>query len=475
MIGGGLSAADSESRRRMRRAVNAVTAHRRYTPAQLQEMGDSHEPTYADRISQQPTGYHGWAPGSSDDEEETHHGLPSGSQSSAQLYNERAVRRSNWGSSIPVTAWTPSSSSRHSYRNPDQSHFVENGVGGAPTVTESSLRTTALLQSVRRNTQFSARSRNQLQSYILDRERVGHENEDQERVQARIRRQANRAIEERQQEDLRQRWQTEAYRQRYLDTPSATPGGEKRWLDEAIKYLERLRFCESYQESLSSAAAGGFVRGEFFTHNHEDFILDTTTIEPPPESSWLKVGGVFSGSQHAAGGSSLPPYYVQTQAEIPSLNRGGSTTRTIPQIRRGSPMNPSTRIPRSTYASLTTPNPHPVDNDERWPVKVTIHSIDYTTMTLSGTMEASNVPDKSSPTHESSITTFLEGEIIDFNTYTLETKSFNADPRVDGTYWRKLPPFKELTDEEMVRNLVSKRWLKEELGMKWILMRWKGS
>ena len=96
-------------------------------------------------------------------------------------------------------------------------------------------------------------------------------------------------------------------------------------------------------------------------------------------------------------------------------------------------------------------------------------------MTLSGTMEAFNVPDKSSPTHESSITTFLEGEIIDFNTYTLETKSFNADPRVDGTYWRKLPPFKELTDDEMVRNLVSKRWLREELGMKWILMRWKGT
>ena len=95
-------------------------------------------------------------------------------------------------------------------------------------------------------------------------------------------------------------------------------------------------------------------------------------------------------------------------------------------------------------------------------------------MTLSGTMEASNVPDKSSPTHGSSITTFLEGEIIDFNTFTLETKSFNADPRVDGTYWRKLPPFKELTDDEMVRNLVSKRWLTEELGMKWILMRWKG-
>lgn len=475
MTGESLSPADSESRRRMRRAVNAVTAHRRYTPAQLQEMGDSHEPTYADRISQQQTGYHGWAPGSSDDDQETHHGLPSASQSSAQLYNERATRRNNRGSALPVTAWSHSTSNSYSHRNPNQSHFIGNGVGGAPTVTESSLRTTALLQSVRRNTQFSARSRNQLQSYILDREMVGQEAEDRDQIQERIHRQATRAIEERQQEDLRQRWHTESYRQRYLENSSTGPPGEKRWLDEAIKYLERLRFCESHQESLSSAAAGGFVRGQFFTNNHEDFILDTTTIEPPPESSWLKVGGVFSGSQHAAGGSSLPAYYIQNRAANLPSNRGGSTTRTIPRITERSSTSTSTRIPRSTYAShLFTPSPCSLDDDERWPVKVTIHSIDYTSMTLSGTMEAFNVPDKSSPTHESSITTFLEGEIIDFNAFTLETKSFNADPRVDGTYWRKLPPFKELTDDEMVRNLVSKRWLTEELGMKWILMRWKG-
>ena len=462
----------------MRRAVNAVTAHRRYTPAQLQEMGDSHAPNSADRISQQQTGYHGWAPGSSDGEEETHHGLPSISQSSAQVYNEHARRRNNWESTMPVTARPLGTSHRYSYQNPDQSHFVDNGVGGAPTVTESSLLTTALLQSVRRNTQFSARSRIHLQNYLLDRERVGHENEDLERAnhQERAHRQMMRDHEEQQQEELRLRWHTESHRQRHTDIPSTEPPGQKRWLDEAIKYLERLRFCESYQESLSSAAAGGFVRGEFFSHNYEDFILDTTTIEPPPESSWLRVGGVFSGSQHAAGGSSLPPYYVQSQSENTASTRGPPISRSMLRLTDRSSTTTATRIPRSTYASsLSTTSPTcPLEGDERWPVKVTIHSIDYSSMTLSGTMEAFNVPDKSSPTRESSITTFLEGEIIDFNTYTLETKSFNADPRVDGTYWRKLPPFKELTDDEMVRNLVSKRWLSEELGMKWILMRWKG-
>ena len=96
-----------------------------------------------------------------------------------------------------------------------------------------------------------------------------------------------------------------------------------------------------------------------------------------------------------------------------------------------------------------------VNSGEEWPVKVSIHGVDYSNMTLTGTMEASNVPDKSSPSHESSITTYLEGEIIDFNHNSLETKTFNANARVDGTYWRKLEPFKHLSDESIVKNLLS--------------------
>ena len=96
-------------------------------------------------------------------------------------------------------------------------------------------------------------------------------------------------------------------------------------------------------------------------------------------------------------------------------------------------------------------------------------------MTLAGTMEAFNVPDKSSPTNKSSITTYLEGEIIDFNTFTLETKSFEASTHIDATYWRKLPPFKDLKNEDaVVKSLLSKEWLSKELMEKWVLMRWKG-
>ncbi|MCJ1228139.1 hypothetical protein MMC12_004800 [Toensbergia leucococca] len=469
-------------RENQRRAVaRAVAVERRYTLTQLQELGDLHEPSYADRISRQRHGYLGWAPGSSEDEGDAFHSLPNTSnrsRSSAELYYDRYARRQ------------PRIAERETGGNPrtsswGQSHFIENGVGAAPTVTESSLRTTALLQSVRRNSRFSARSRTELQNYILGRERPGQENGNREQVsparshrapnataphslsnglsqdiQQRLERErtsleheererlriagitngANHAHQAEQQHQQNQRQRDnrapiDAYRQRYLDNPSARSPGPSKALDEVIKYLERLRFCKNYRESLSSAAAGGFVREEFFSLNPEDFILDTKHIGPPPETSWLKVGGSFSGFQHAAGGSSLPAYHLYDRSAYVPTNSTASSRNGMHHFRH-----------ESTMANATSRGP---ESDERWPVKVTIQSIDYDNMTLSGTMEAFNVPDKSSPTQESSITTFLEGEMIDFNTYTLETKSFKADARVDGTYWRKLEPFKKLTDDEM--------------------------
>jgi len=88
-------------------------------------------------------------------------------------------------------------------------------------------------------------------------------------------------------------------------------------------------------------------------------------------------------------------------------------------------------------------------------------------------MEAYNIPDKTSPTRDAHIVTFLEGEIVDFNIHTLETTSFKADTDIDSTYWRQLQPFRDLTDDEMIKNIVSKRWITEELTKGWILMRWK--
>lgn len=496
-----------ESRRRMRRAVDAMVEPRVYTPAQLQELGEMQEASDAGRLVQQ---YHGWAPGTSDDEDETHteqsdRRLP---RSSAALLDEHVMRRDEhlrdrmrlrrlrdatqleWRDPAPSEPLN-----RHTPSPWDQPRSAQNESERVPTVTESSLRTTALLQAVRRNPQFSARSRNELQRYILDRER----GDDRDHTPARTHESSNRALSPSQrrqihreatmrqeiqqhrdllaehqqhrnylEDQLRQQRNglmhgSENRRRRYWQTPSPCP--DRRRIDDAIKYLGKLHLCESDQEGQETAEDEGFDPKECSPIHPQDFLVNTQLVPPPPESSWLKVGAVLSGTQHGASPSSLPSY---TPLMPPSIYR--SRTRN-PHF--GS-LPPRTMSPVHQHPPANMDGPALLE-EERWPVTVNIHSIDYDDMTLTGTMEAFNVPDKSSPTKVSSITTYLEGEIIDFNKFTLETKSFKADTRVDGMYWRKLPPFKDLSDDEaMIRRLLSTGWLREELMTKWILMRWKG-
>ena len=390
-----------------------------------------------------------------------------------------------WRDLLPIFPEDPTPQEAGSH---EQSYFDENE---APTVNESSLRTTALLQAVRRNPR-----------YLLDRERERERADDRNRttstrtnepassnVSPSQRRQMHREATVRQElqqqrdliaenqqrrnhleEQLRQQRDGilpagENRRRRYWQRPSSywPVPAERRRVDDAIKYLGQLRLCESDEEGQETAEEGGIDPEELCPQNRHDFLVNTQTVPPPPECSWLQIGGVFLGTQHGASSSpSLPSY---TPLMPPSTYRS----------RTGNPHFGSVP-PRTTSPTPDIPIDSSLLEEERWPVKVTIHSIDYTTMTLAGTMEAFNVPDKTSPTKVSSITTFLEGEIIDFNTFTLETKSFKADTRVDGMYWKKLPPFKDMSDDEtMVRNLLSKEWLEKELMQKWILMRWKGS
>ena len=498
-----------ESRRRMRRAMDAMVEPRVYTPAQLQELGELQEATDADRRTQQQ--YHGWAPGTSDDEEQTYTERSErrgASQSSTTLMDEHAMRPEQYRQHISRlrrlrdaahTEWrdpTPSDPTAQPPSPWDQPRLMEHRNDDLPVMTESSLRTTALLQAVRRNPQFSARSRNELQRYILDRERgddrdqarPARTNEPSNPVlspsQRRQMQRENPIIQEIQQHqillaerqlhhdnlaELRERENrlippSENRRRRYWQNPSA--GMEKSRVDDVITYLGRLKLCESDQEGQETAEDGGFVPEGYSPAHPHDFLVNSRLVPPPPPSSWLRVGGVLSGTQHGACPYALPSY---TPLMPPSLYRTRTRNHHFGSL---PPRNTSpTRQPLETNSE----SPPPLE-EERWPVKVTIHSVDYDEMTLTGTMEAFNVPDKSSPSKVSSITTYLEGEIIDFNTFSLETKSFKADTRVDGMYWRKLPPFKDMSDDEaMVKKLLSTGWLRGELMQKWILMRWKGS
>lgn len=111
----------------------------------------------------------------------------------------------------------------------------------------------------------------------------------------------------------------------------------------------------------------------------------------------------------------------------------------------------------------------PPTETDHWPVKVTIHSVDYDTMTLTGTMSASHMPEKmssapqsTSPSHNAttSMSSFFTGEIIDFRRHPLETEAEDRNYRVggvdvDASYWARLGPFRK--EIEKARSLRGKR------------------
>ena len=333
-----------ESRHRRRRAVDAMLGGRRYTPEQMREMDESDDRALV--AQNRARDYDGWAPGASDDEEEysfeaSQTPLPRLADDHALLRREESqnlrermrnrLRRDYLEAQLDERSNSRRSSHLEAGEGEHLSRFEEHGRAGQPAATEASLRTTALLQAVRRNSQFSAHSRNQLQRFILDRERIGTEAEDRTAAQpprgaslstlsASQRRQINREATVLQ-ETERQRMQNEYQRQLELldqravphlrggaDTPrserrtprywstqaEAAPKKSARSIDNAIKYLERLRLCESDQEGLETAEEGGFETEE---RTCQDFLIDTAFIPPPPESSWLRIGGVLSGTQ----------------------------------------------------------------------------------------------------------------------------------------------------------------------------------
>ncbi|KAL8936643.1 MAG: hypothetical protein Q9211_004087 [Gyalolechia sp. 1 TL-2023] len=492
---------DSESQRRMRqveqslrmRQMEESLTHRRYSPLELQELHD--------RISTAPRAsafaYHGWAPSMDNGRRDSADwsGLPTMSRSSADFYNDQ--RRAIISASRQVNPFSRDSNTVSSRGS---------GNGPNPLTSDSSLRTAALLQSVRRNPTSSARSRSLIHNQLSERERSGLESEPRNHSSASDPRRrpglgSRGGRQQREQSpsqmanslhDLARRdWIWNSHQSQQEEELRRRQESSEWHLEDAIKYLERLRFCDSYQESLSSAAAGGFAREEFFTTNHDDFILDTAMIDPPAESSWLKVGGVFSGSQHATNGSTSflrdPPaqalstnghssFYGLSDANASMIRRFGRSR--VPSGTYDNSRDASRQfrtLPLNSAAQRSLEQPSSPVLEDRWPVKVKVHIVDYEKMTLAGTMEAFNVPDKNSQTQVSSIATFLEGEIIDFNIHTLETKNYKTDDNTDSIYWRMLEPFKKLTDDERVRGLVSKKWMREQLREKYILMRWKGT
>lgn len=200
-------------------------------------------------------------------------------------------------------------------------------------------------------------------------------------------------------------------------------------IEGAIDYLSKIRACHTAEESLRLAVRAGFNNAEdwleLFDHPRCADILLNTMFLGAAETSWLKAGGVFWGTQ---------------------------TTPTL------------------SFLSNTSTG----SNTNRWNVKVIISSVDYSQMRLTGTMEAFTDVQQNSlnPPNNSSITTYLEGEIIDFNKHTFLTSNFRSSLKDDANNWRKLEPFVHMTNADVVRCLFSRKFMKD-LTDEWVFMRWK--
>lgn len=429
----------------------SVEGNRRIPIVRRQRDEPHNMPNYESRGDLPRSLLYGWAPGSDDEDDDPRRRGEDFEDEQIQPFLHAISDRTN----------TPSRSRRHDPTGRTPPIIA----GDEPTEASSRFRNypsstmETVLQSARRQ-QRLPRHRT-LENYLLDwyTSRSSDGPEDIERTggsssssRAYRYRPSNRSDSHRAltHSDLRAR--AAAHRQLH----SSTTGDSL--LKDTINYLDRLRYSNSFEESISSAAATGFISLENFSWKDSDFILDTNTIAPPAACSWLRPGMVFSGCQRAlnAGCSVISPRGPNPHAgSDPVIVNGSDSTRISVETTSG----------RRYLAN---------NRDENWPVKVTIHNINYEDMTLSGTMEAYNIPDKTSPTHDAHIVTFLEGEIIDFNKHTLETKNFKANADIDSTYWRELQPFRDLADSEIAKNLVSRKWITEELARGWILMRWKG-
>jgi Vacuolar import and degradation protein len=220
---------------------------------------------------------------------------------------------------------------------------------------------------------------------------------------------------------------------------------------------------------------GAVFEGQQRAHTPGDFL---SVYDPSPrwESDWRAESANSSRREY------LPRFTLD------EASRQWTSSNVVPPHAQ---RTRSSRLPGPTKADF-------------WPVKVKIHAVDYERMTLAATMEAYDVPSQPpvpdyltnmaddfwattainhDPTSRApavtpkkeerkSITTYLEGEILDFKNFTFMTESFKSSLDNDATYWRKLEPFKDYTDEELVGRLTSKGYL-EHLSQSYILMRWK--
>lgn len=173
------------------------------------------------------------------------------------------------------------------------------------------------------------------------------------------------------------------FRHRYRGHDSSAPTGlpdASHEVTEVIRYLSNVRNSQSVEESLhllNGSSLDAFL--DVFDNQPlwNDLLLDTVFLTTS-ETSWLKAGGVFWGTQ------TTPP--------SPGYHSQRSAYSSITSASSSLPSNTTTGIPsdvgpiRSSIYGDQAADPN--SGVTRWTVKVNISSVDYNQMRLTGTMEA---------------------------------------------------------------------------------------
>ncbi|GAB7353058.1 hypothetical protein MBLNU459_g3608t1 [Dothideomycetes sp. NU459] len=299
-------------------------------------------------------------------------------------------------------------------------------------------------------------------------------------------------------------------------------------LENAVKYLDTLRACSRFEDSLYTAFEHGLINA-VFSDDDNDLVRDTHQCPPPAPSSWLQPGAVFQGSQNTA--STRDSIHPSLRSWAPTTYNNYDPSRPFDPTRPWLSHIPASAVPPQGPRDGSIG--HVKDMQDRWPVKVTIQAVDHDKMTMAGTMEAFDVPNAhctvtsilassassrsnaatiptadnerrpAMPKRNPPITTYLEGQIIDFSTHTFLTPSGSHSPALqanasgsasrpsrlpvqaqdivfpptsaitDAENWRKLPPFNAMkSDDEVARTLLSSSRMREIMS-EWIFMRWK--
>lgn len=503
-------------RQNRRRLLRQVEMSRRIPIIRQGEESTNSRASYTNRTPHRQSLYD-WAPGSDEEDADTMLGtlrdLGHLNESRENLPNYAQSRWSNWIQNPGAErAGRPNYRSNQQGREetsirrvPSSRENLRSWIGMYRSISHEPQDSTLSLQQSDERFRRRAHARSQLQMYVMERDRQTRESVDRDATSTRLYRseRPNNLYE------LSTRISSHidlraAYKQIFHEKPSLA-----RFRD-SIAYISQLRRCVSTRESFNLAKSTGLLSD---IESYDNAILHSPVSSVAP-SSWLNPGAVWSGTQISSPDalgliSSANTSQQHDRRENARRTSGAWNGESLLQepTRPGSsgegyPTSSPSNLTNALNASMAIDTPsgraYPRSSEcrivDHWPVKITLHTVDLDTSILTGTMEAYNIPDKTSPQRESSMKSYFDGEIIDFRNFGLETENFRSDGiETDTVYWRELGPFKYLKDEEINAKILDKTWMRRcsvqwdiestnklgdqedhELDDRWILMRWKG-